>query len=172
MIPALMLFLLCNLHVGCAVSINGVPLPEFYSLPVLQRAQRAAWQACNEIAPGEARLPTLEKKWRFSFGKPRGSAVELSHAIMLSTGDVDLLYIINVGKPLPGRVESGAVLRERLHERAYASMPPGAIECGISSQMTAQRCYTRSDLLCTYGEMLNTLLEASPLFYVWPDAAA
>lgn len=162
---AVMFFIAVNMHPACTVAVNGQYSDMVYSPSTVFQAEMAAGTVLDEINSGETRMPQLEKQYRLCVRLPEGDVKTLSHRIIISSGQVILLHRIAIDGEILGYVESGAVLKERLHRYAYTHMPPGAESCRLSCKLTTQPVYCHSGQKWGYEEMLNRILDASPLIY-------
>lgn len=171
MLPALCFFLLAHLHIGCRVAVNGQRTEGLYSPLNVARAKEAVEALYEELCPDDTPLPCLQYSYRLCLRPPVGSVEELSRQIIAFSGEIGAAKLISVNGKRLGYVENAAVLKERLHEYAFTHMPSRAKTCTLSYPMKFEGVYARRCMLCSPGEMLNSILQASPLIYLCEDSS-
>lgn len=163
---ALAFMLAANLNVCCRVSINGRELEGLYSPAQLKRCEKAAAAAAEEILPGHAVGPLIERKYSLSFVPARGGLRGVTDSLLCSYTGVKSEDGVFVNGVFLGVVEDGAVLREKLKGFIENQMPNRAVFGNISGKLEIREVYTRANRRTNDEDMLLLISGAAPVIYL------
>lgn len=162
---SLLLMLLGNLRLGCRLSINGTELDGIYAPRDVRRAEQTALAAAQELVPGYAMLPDLEKEWALSLIPPRGGRFLVTDAILSSCPGVKKGHGVYVNGVLLGTVSDGELLREKTRDYILNQMPNSAVFGTISGDLEIKPVYTRKNHDTNYDDMLLLISGMAPVIY-------
>lgn len=149
--------------------IDGAGTVPGCSLRAAARAERAARAAAEEILPGPAALPGVNRHLRLRLRRAEGDARLLSDALLRATEGVAVRDEVRVDGKRLGWVADGAALREALAEYIGNTLPTWAEGGVLTRELTIRTLYTRSRPLTATRDMLLLITGAAPVFYY--DAA-
>lgn len=163
---ALLLLFAAHLRPCCRVSVEGERLTGRYSLTQVRAACEAASQAAEELLPGEAILPRPRTALRLSLRCPDGETAALTDALLRRVEGVTEADMVRVNGGSLGTVADGSALLEELRETIRSGMPAGAVVGKLSGRLQIHPVYTREGFPRESADMLASILEAAPAFYV------
>ena len=163
---ALLLTLGANLNVGWCISLEGDALDGNWSSECIRRATMAARLAAEEILPGKAVLPQVERRLSLSFRKPAEDVSELSHALLCRTPGVSLSDFVLVNGVTLGCVADGDILLDELRSFVANQMPNAASYGSYSGDISIDPRYTRSGKETPFSDMVLLVSGMAPVFYV------
>ena len=163
---ALALTAAANLNVCCRVSINGRELEGLYSPAQLKRCEEAAAAAAEEILPGHAVAPLIEREYCLSFIPARGGLRGVTDTLLCAYTGVRSEDGVFVNGVFLGVVEDGALLREKLRGFIENQMPNRAVFGNISGKLEIREVYTRANRRTNDEDMLLLISGAAPVIYI------
>lgn len=163
---ALLLVLASNLRVNCCVSVNGTQLAGRYSPEAVDRAATAVLCAAEEILPGPAVMPQIERTYGLSFTEPAGDELLLTDAALRAVTGVKLADVAYVNGTRLGIVEDGAVLFEKLDSFIKNQQPNAAVSGSISGKLEVVKRYSRTNQATNDEDMLLLITGMAPVIYV------
>ena len=165
LLAALLFMAGANLRPVCRYELAGAPIAPGCGIRTAARAERAAQAAAEEILRLEAVPGAVTKHLRLSLRRPRGSAQELSDALLRSTTGIALRCEVRVDGRRLGWVEDGEALQEALGRYIRGTLPAWASGGVLSGELTLRSLYTRDAYLTTERDMLLLITGAAPVFY-------
>lgn len=163
---ALLLMLMAHMNVGWQLSLGGSRLEGCYSTDCIRRAELTARLAAEEILPGKALLPKLERRLHFSLKAPSEDVSTLSHAMLLKTPGLCLNDFVLVNGECIGCVEDGDRLRQELKSFVLNQMPNAACSGSYTGDIDIVPRYTRSGKHTPYDNMVLLVSGMAPVVYV------
>ena len=155
-----------NLNICCRVSINGRTLEGLYSPAQLRRCEEAATAAAEEILPGHAVGPLIERQYCLSLIPAKGGLRPVTDTLLRSYTGVKSEDGVYVNGIFLGVVEDGEVLREKLRGFIENQMPNRAVFGNISGKMEIREVYTRSNRRTNDEDMLLLISGVAPVIYL------
>jgi len=163
---ALVFMLAANLNLCCRVSVNGRMLEGLYSPAQLKRCEEAAAAAAEEILPGHAVGPLIERHYCLSFIPARGGLRPVTDLLLRSYTGVKSEDGVYVNGIFLGVVEDGELLKEKLRGFIENQMPNRAVFGNISGKMEIREVYTRSNRRTNDEDMLLLISGVAPVIYL------
>lgn len=164
-LAALLLALAAHVNVGWHVSLNGSRLEGCFSSGCIRRAELTARLAAEEILPGKALLPSLERRLHLSLKAPSEDISLLSHAMLINTPGLCLNDFVLVNGVNIGCVEDGERLMDELRSFVLRQMPNAAVDGSFSGEISLDPRYTRSGRSTDYGDMVLLVSGMAPVMY-------
>lgn len=162
---ALLLVLVAHLNVGWHVSLNGSRLDGCFSSDCIRRAELTARLAAEEILPGKALLPRLERRLQLSLKAPSEDVACLSHAMLINTPGLCLNDFVTVNGVSIGCVEDGEILMDELRNFVINQMPNAAVDGSFSGEIGLKPLYTRTGRSTNYDDMVLLVSGMAPVVY-------
>ena len=130
-----------------------------------RHAAEAARAAAEEILPGTAELPQVQRHVSLTLGRPADKAPMLCDALLKNCpGVMSAQAVWADGKRL-GCVRSGAALCSALNEYIENTLPTWANSGHLSAQFQLQPMYTRSAFEVSHHDMVLLLTGLAPVMY-------
>ena len=165
LLPALLMTAAANLRLQWDCELAGETLAEGCAGFAVQRAERAAQAAAEEILPGEASLPEARLHLRLRLHPGRASAPELTDALLRATPGVALREYVLLGDRRVGAVTDAAAFREKLRGYIDNTVPDWAWGGVLSKPLRTERCYGRTGFASTPSDMVLLVTGLAPVFY-------
>ncbi len=162
---ALLLVLAAHVNVGWHVSLNGSRLEGCFSSGCIRRAELTAKLAAEEILPGKALLPRLERRLHLSLKAPSEDISYLSHAMLINTPGLCLNDFVLVNGVNIGCVEDGERLMRELGTFVANQMPNAAVHGSYSGEIDLDSRYTRAGRSTDYDDMVLLVSGMAPVVY-------
>ena len=166
---ALLFTVLAHLNVGWLVSVEGTAVEGCFSSSCIRRAEMTARLAAEEILPGRAVMPGIERRLHLSLRAPIEDVSALSHALLMKTPGLCLRDFVSVNGITLGCVEDGAVLMDELRGFIQNQMPNAAVSGSFSGEIGLEPLYTRSGVETNYADMVLLVSGMAPVMYVDED---
>ena len=163
---ALLLAFAAHTRVGWQLKLNGAELEGCFSSRCIRRATVTARLAADEILPGKAVLPRLERSLRLSLRAPSNDVPELSHALLMKTPGLSLNDFVTVNGVCIGSVESGLQLMRELESFVANQMPNAACYGSYSGEIAIEPRYTRAGGETPYSDMVLLVSGMAPVMYL------
>ena len=163
---ALLLVLAAHMNIGWQVSLNGSRLDGCFSSDCIRRAELTARLAAEEILPGKALLPRLERRLQLSLKAPSEDVACLSHAMLMNTPGLCLNDFVTVNGVNIGCVEDGEILMDELRSFVINQMPNAAVSGSFSGEISLDPRYTRTGRSTSYDDMVLLVSGMAPVMYV------
>lgn len=154
-----------NLRLCCSVTVDGQELDGLYSPFTVDRGERAALAAAEEILEGPARLPQAERSWRLSLRPASGQTPQLSAALLEATAGVELAQGVYVDGVYLGSVSDRAELQNELKQFILGQLPTWAETGYLSQGLDFREQFGRSGSTTPVEDMVLLCSGMAPVLY-------
>jgi len=154
-----------NLNLSCRLSVDGRELEGRYSPFAADRGTLAAGLAAEEILPGPAQLPQLQRRYTLSLLPPAGRSAAVSDALLCRTPGVELNQGVFVNSVYLGSVSDEAALLRELRQFIQNQLPSWAESGYLSQEMRCRPQYGRSGSQTPVEDMVLLVSGMAPVMY-------
>ena len=163
---ALLLLFAASLHPVYRISVDGQPVPGFFSPAQLRAAETAARDTAEELSRGEAALPEARLRYTLRLRPADGEPAVLTDALLRAVDGIAVTDSVRVnGVPL-GTVEDGNEMLELLRREIRSGMPEGAAVGNLGGRLQVFPVYSRPELAEDKEEMVRRITALAPVFYL------
>jgi hypothetical protein len=166
---ALLFVLGAHLRPACDYTLAGKELALGCSPTAGRLAIEAAEAAAEEILPGNARLPAVQRQLRLRLRRPEQDARVLSDALLRATPGITVNQAVYVGGVRMGAIREGVDFPAQLHRYIENTLPTWACGGALSSGLVLRTQYSRAGRETEPGDMLLLVTGRAPVLYYDED---